>query len=128
MRHRKIFAEVFKGQLERDFFELGADKKPAVLAEVHFEHSVFDTYEEFLSELNAFMSEAAGAKYWVFIGESEPFFFDLYICKLRSVGIALKAANTIPTDYHAGAVGLLLGYPYPKVVEYAKRNAPIEFR
>ncbi len=129
-QHERIFAEVFDGQLARDFRDLGADRKPAVLAEVHFERPRFKTYEEFLAEVHSFISETMDAGYWVFQSQGEPFsfFFDLYISKLRSVGLALKAINTVPTDYHAGAVGVLLGYPYRSVVRYARRAAPTEFR
>jgi hypothetical protein len=128
LRHKRIFAEWFEGRLEEDFAQVAKDEKPAVLAEVHFDPESFRSYEEFLEEFEDFVMEASEIGYWVFVEQGRPAFFDVYVSKLRSVGLALRAADVMPTDYQSGAIGLLLGYPYREVLKYAKRNAPLEFR
>ena len=130
-RHKRIFAGDFegRGQYQDDFERLATGRKPAVLAEVGFDESVFPRYEDFLRELEAFEQEVYKLRYWVFKQkDAGPSIFHIYVCKLRSVGLALQAMDTTPLDQHAGAVGLLLGYPYENVVRYARRQAPCEFR
>ena len=126
-QHQRLWNEQFEGELERDFQALELDGKPAILVEVIFDPEQFSDYTEFVKELDKFQDRAWALGFWSFMESyPTPGFFDMYLSKIRSVALALRTVDSPPSDYQAGAIGLLLGYPFKDVLAYVRRQAPHE--
>ncbi len=128
-KHAVIFNEDVE-EVQADYVALERDKKPAVMSELHWDPAKL-THEEFLRQVDDFVIGLYKAGYWTFFSEkrlsSGP--ADLCVSKIRSVAHTLAKIDTIPTDYEAGAVGILLGIPYHDVLSYARKHAPdVELR
>jgi hypothetical protein len=121
-KHSAIFNEDTE-EVKADYVALERDEKPAVLTELAYDPALL-SYEEFIQRVKDFVTSLYEAGYWTFFAKErmQPDFEDLCVSKIRSVAHTLALIDTIPTDYEAGAVGLLLGYPYREVLSYVKKN------
>jgi len=128
-KHRVIFNEDPE-EVKAEYAALERDEKSAVMTELNYDPAVL-SYEEFVQRVEDFVKSLYEAGYWAFFARErmQPGFENLCVSKIRSVAHTLALIDTIPTDYEAGAVGLLLGYPYREVLSYVKKNVPdVELR
>jgi len=137
-QHELIFGEVFTGRggLREQFTRLEKGTKPAVLDLVahDLDEPDFPSGDAFLRAVDAFVKGATRLGYfiaWVQTDFSPPGGY-LVVSKSRTVAKTLASlinpAQGMDWQEGTAAIGLLLGYPPSKVMAFARRQSPQDFR